>query len=157
MCLFYHHNWYPIEKNIQLLMYLEQHVWELLILCIHKICPSNYCTCRIISCIVLLMAGLRMGRFRIFIGAHFPCILLLCAASKIIIWRPIFTKWFFLLYCLFLAKHKVKLRENIFYFFNAIINHQINYLAIADWIKYKLIIVDWSDLNWNILVNEYIF
>ena len=40
-----------------------------------------------------------------FCWIHFPCILLLCAASKIIIWRPIFTKWFFLLYCLFLAKH----------------------------------------------------
>ena len=30
--------------------------------------------------------------------ANFPCILLLCAASKMIIWRPIFTKWFFLLF-----------------------------------------------------------
>ena len=40
-----------------------------------------------------------------FCWIHFPCILLLCAASKIIIWRPIFTKWFFLLYSLFLAKH----------------------------------------------------
>jgi hypothetical protein len=46
-----------------------------------------------------------MGNLKICIGVHFPCILLLCAASKIIIWRPIFTKWFFLLYCLFLAKH----------------------------------------------------
>ena len=47
---------------------------------------------------------IRMGQLKIFIGAHFPCILLLCAASKIIIWRPIFTKWFFSLLLSFFGK-----------------------------------------------------
>ena len=96
---------------------MEQNVWKFSILCIHKICPSNYCACRIKSCIVLFMAGLRMGQLKIFIGAHFPCILLLCAALKIIIWRPIFTKWFFLLYCLFLAKHETEASPDHTYLF----------------------------------------